>query len=338
MDVILVAGVSLLALAIMVAVQMIRAQAVTKSALTPATSTSASSEHFARQEAAGRVSLGPAEFLAAAPALLQARTYFVRFNASDMHARGCTSPADCLRAYTNAVRVITADERLRLAAWASEAERLVNRSEHASGFAALFRGLRWRFCKLDGSAEGGFPHTHGDVIFLPQAFLGTGNDARKKAETLVHELVHVAQRKRPDLCRELYTRFWNLRAVARVAGPVQGVGGGDTRSNPDLDGSLYVSRAAWGARSVGCVQVFKTARPASLAESRPLAVHVLHGGGSTAMHTAPDAEMQCAYEHPNEAMAYILAAIAAGSPPSRVDSPSFPVQPVREWLQWLSHA
>ena len=70
-------------------------------------------------------------------------------------------------------------------------------------FKAL-RKLPWKLVKWDGRLEWGMPFTLDDMIFIPSTHLRHGR--LDLAKTLVHEKIHVDQRRRPGEYRELYER------------------------------------------------------------------------------------------------------------------------------------
>ncbi len=67
----------------------------------------------------------------------------------------------------------------------------------------------WSFAKIDSDVENGYPHTHKDTIFLSK---NTINDTPKRLlYVLVHEQMHVMQRKKPELFDKLYTKYYPFK-------------------------------------------------------------------------------------------------------------------------------
>ena len=63
----------------------------------------------------------------------------------------------------------------------------------------------WSFAKINSEVENGFPHTHKDTIFLSA---DTIKDSDKRLlYVLVHEQMHVIQRKNMRLFDKLYTKY-----------------------------------------------------------------------------------------------------------------------------------
>lgn len=242
--------------------------------------------------------------------LVQGADYFQRLNATDMRVRGCRSPADCLQKYVEGVQRFGAAEKGRLRRLARAADERIGSGARLPELARL----RWRLCKVDRRIEGGYPHTHGDVIFLTSLTLEQADE--EVVRTLVHEKCHVFQRVYPASVQDLYARFWGMeRAVARSACE-------DCRSNPDLDGFWYRGPASVGGGPV-CMQVYR-AGASSLAHSDARLVPV---GGARAQKFQAQKQFQaqggtagaCPYEHPNEAMAYLLAELAVPTSGAPVD-------------------
>jgi len=95
----------------------------------------------------------------------------------------------------------------------------------------------WKFAKLDNSLEFGFPHTHKDIIFLPERFLDLQlNDYF--IQTLVHEMVHIWQRKAPLRFQNLYSLNWKFSKVHSICGTKKYLR--SMRTNPDIDHIFYV--------------------------------------------------------------------------------------------------
>lgn len=97
--------------------------------------------------------------------------------------------------------------------------------------------LTWKLAKVSDEVDFGFPHTHEDTIFLPENFLEMPlNDLF--IQTLVHEMVHVWQRKMPLEFENLYTNYWDFIKTNRVCGSSDYLE--YSRTNPDLSHMLYI--------------------------------------------------------------------------------------------------
>jgi len=85
----------------------------------------------------------------------------------------------------------------------------------------------WRFIKVADNIEGGLPHTRGDNIILSQSRVEwllrmKANEPEAKAlfnagTILVHELVHVHQRRKPKRYADLYRKDWGFVKAVDIA-------------------------------------------------------------------------------------------------------------------------
>lgn len=84
----------------------------------------------------------------------------------------------------------------------------------------------WRFLKLAPTIEGGLPHTRGDCIVFSGTLLAPLLALKATAEhqtllhlgkLLLHEQLHVVQRRHPALFVDLYTRVWGFHRAPPIA-------------------------------------------------------------------------------------------------------------------------
>ena len=137
------------------------------------------------------------------------RAYFAGFSGADCYARGCSSPAACLRAYLSAViERPTSAVMSALAGDAAEADRLCELHVPRLARAGPWRVAVFRAGRM---AENGWPHTHGGVVCLPEGEGHFGRPRMERVETLVHERVHVYQRRFPAEAAELVSGAWGMR-------------------------------------------------------------------------------------------------------------------------------
>tara|TARA_B100001057_G_C22776452_1_gene921787 strand:+ start:347 stop:1327 length:981 start_codon:yes stop_codon:yes gene_type:complete len=86
--------------------------------------------------------------------------------------------------------------------------------------------LNLRFAKYRNFIENGFPHTHKDVIFISESFineiLGFYNNnnlvgaIEGPGATMIHEAVHISQRKYPNEYLDLYENYWKFAKVDEI--------------------------------------------------------------------------------------------------------------------------
>lgn len=145
----------------------------------------------------------------------------------------------------------------------------------------------------------GLPHTRApNTIWLPYDWSISPN----YKETLIHELIHIHQRKNPDFWKDLYGRKWDMLPFnGRLPEAVEI----RRRFNPDtIQAPLYIWRDEWIP-----VAVFLRPDAPHLREIRLLFVHKTGG-----WQAVPPAEWTSFFgtaeastcEHPHEMAAYML--------------------------------
>lgn len=82
------------------------------------------------------------------------------------------------------------------------------------------------FAKYDSGVENNFPHTHKNTIFFSDKFLNTcifyfnknleEDMIEQFGVVIIHECVHLWQRKNPDLFDKLYVYYWNFVKVKKI--------------------------------------------------------------------------------------------------------------------------
>ena len=286
---------------------------------------------------------GPAVVLCGRDALRRLPSlhrYFQGFNAADRRARGLPagcSTEDCAHSYLEGA-VDPDDPRAGYALLALTAEvALAEATIARAGMAPWLGAARlaapngtpggagvWRVALLEAGVEGGFPHTHGDVVCLPLAMYASATPPTPwtpqgvRVQTLVHERVHVWQRGFPaEVARVMAGPRWGLTPLGPARDMLPAWLVARLRSNPDLDGQLYADNPR--LRGGVAVQLYDTPTPASLGDSR---LHVLRrvptNGGEpgaaswqvTEYRPRPGPSGAELHEHPYEDMAYAIAAVA----------------------------
>jgi hypothetical protein len=201
--------------------------------------------------------------------------FFEDMTPLDLQARNTTSRDAYKHTYMTSIVPFNKTER-RL---------LNNQVTHMDKMCAMFPRLlsiSWKFAKLKPGIEDDFPHTLGDTIFIHDKLLSSG-DARIRS-TLIHEKIHVYQRQygvqtHMLVCNVLgFTPFDVKTRFPKI------------RNNPDTNGVVYTFGTSLANP---CYQAYND-KPKSLSDS------MVYGS--------------CEYEHPYEAMAYILSDVLTSQP------------------------
>lgn len=149
-------------------------------------------------------------------------------------------------------------------------------------------GVPWKVAIFEDLAENGWPHTHADIICIPDL-----SKIQNLPQTMVHERIHVLQRLHPKFFRDIAIEEWGMRPISlRDFEPRDALD--FRRSNPDLDEFLYVG-------SSGTIAI-------SLFDSEEAA----RGGlsAATTRFFRRGVEVRDAHEkdeHPYETQAYMIA-------------------------------
>ena len=87
----------------------------------------------------------------------------------------------------------------------------------------LLRGLNWRFIKMMDNMDFSFPYTLSDIIVLPQIFVSTMCEqlSKENTKTLIHEQIHICQRKFPDIFRSYYEDNMGFKSTPDLIIPPQ---------------------------------------------------------------------------------------------------------------------
>ena len=132
---------------------------------------------------------------------------------------------------------------------------------------------KWSFAKMSTSVEDGFPHTHKDTIFLSEYTINEKPD--RLLFVLVHEQMHVMQRKKPELFDKLYTKYYpfkkgKLGLSDKVVKKMRS--NPDTRFTPESD-YMYIDG---DDRLYYLCAVYSQEIPTSLGDVKYIAVNLDH--------------------------------------------------------------
>lgn len=212
--------------------------------------------------------------------IIDESVYFENMNEQDLHARNSQSSQEYLSKYLNSYKAFTENDQKTIHTLVTKADRVLWRE-----FPKLAK-IPWRFAKVDVFIEDGYPHTLGDVIILSDKYLQS-----PQLSTLIHEKVHILQRKDP-VWTDIIIKKWGFREY-NIPSSVP------KRNNPDISLKHY------GKSNGPIVQVYTSERPTSLSQSVPrLITKNKISNVSQDEIGIPDYIRQ--YEHPYEIMACMV--------------------------------
>lgn len=146
-------------------------------------------------------------------------SYFKQLTKKDKSARNLPINSDVkeiINIYKQSIRPLTENDKKIIQ------EKLLNLKKYN-----FFNDIPWKIVKFEG-VENNYPHTHGDIIFLPKYFFENGVNIDN---TLIHEKIHVLQRHFPWKFNKLYS-LWGFNPQEKQDYHYL------TRSNPD-DNNTY---------------------------------------------------------------------------------------------------
>jgi hypothetical protein len=215
-------------------------------------------------------------------------SFFSSLNKADLKARNSKTVDSYKLQYIDNITEFTTQEKNTIADWISKANKLTRHFHNLSH-------ISWKIAKLCCNTENSFPHTIGDTIFLPETFTDTTlSNVSNKVETLIHEKIHIYQRKFPLFSNILIQMYWKYNIYTLKHYLHNSQSETRARSNPDLNNILYtrLNSSSKDKRLHGntlCFQQYTVKSPKSLAQSKL---------SETCTET---------FEHPYEQMAYIIA-------------------------------
>lgn len=206
--------------------------------------------------------------------------YVATLSPADLYARRVSTPEQYLQRIVPAAMPFPSDAQERVQKACAQADaylRTVKETKMAE--------IPWLVALTHGREyEEGLPHTRQNTIFLSTETLKEDQD--RLTQTMIHEKVHLYQRRYPEevagrILRDGFTR-WRERASMPLA-----------RANPDLDAWVYLDRAS----KEPMVAIYTSSKPAGITD---------------VVITDPS------NEHPYEKMAYDIARgyLAQKDPPS----------------------
>lgn len=155
--------------------------------------------------------------------------YLNTMNQININARNMLNRDEIYEKYNNSILSITINEQINIDEFVRNL--LKNLDKQSNDLAKFIR--HWLpksyIAKQKSWLENGMPHTHTNIIFMPQSWFNRPNQ-----ETYMHELIHVHQRYKPDEYADLYYK-WGFKhypsRIETIKGLEQKVV--MTRHNPD---------------------------------------------------------------------------------------------------------
>lgn len=178
--------------------------------------------------------------------------YFESFNSYDVLFRKCKDSKSCRQMYEQSLRYPTSEERAKLSGVITKARDAVSDCSRLSGLPIK---LLIFFNKKQG--EFMYLHTHGDFIIIPENKVPTLSHI-----TLVHELIHIYQRKYPLETHEILINNMGFKLAGYKSFSEDA---SKMRSNPDINKILYLDKHD---RPVQPIYSFDPNKPSSIIDSR----------------------------------------------------------------------
>tara|TARA_Y100001978_G_scaffold189834_1_gene192445 strand:- start:71 stop:1033 length:963 start_codon:yes stop_codon:yes gene_type:complete len=163
--------------------------------------------------------------------------YFNSFNKKDTKLRGCTSIKTCYDNYCENVLEFNEEDKKNLIYLINKVKPVLLKY-----FPKMEINSDWKFIKFHTNLESGLPHTIEDCIVLSTYFTRNLNKSIRNnenfenimeyfGETLIHERIHVYQKKYPDYFNNLYNNYWNFNYLHNIKLSDRIIQ--NLRSNPD---------------------------------------------------------------------------------------------------------
>lgn len=172
--------------------------------------------------------------------------YVASLTPSDLIARKAASPKHYLERIMDACCEFSRDQKESLGAACVQVDQVLAHhpglKESCESYGVLTNVLRdipWKLALTrNKNNEDGYPHTRKDIIFLSTNFFY--NDFKDQCRTLLHEKIHLYQRKFPKSCQAALLQN-GYRVILMHADPKDHKVDLNLRSNPDLDSYVYVA-------------------------------------------------------------------------------------------------
>lgn len=160
------------------------------------------------------------------------KEYYDTFYSNDFKVRGIKNIKDYMKKIQYSVVDFTEEEKDKIleAVRIADSKILSMKTDYFNGVKA--NNIGWKFGLTRGNMyEEGLPHTIKDTIILNKNTIM--NDKYNLATTLVHEMVHIYQKKYPDDVKK-YLEEKKFKLIKKREER------DNTRANPDIDNNIYM--------------------------------------------------------------------------------------------------
>jgi hypothetical protein len=188
------------------------------------------------------------------------------------------------------IEQLVAHYRNRITGFTETEKRLINKMD--TQLKALLNSKWKHAAKITFSyvktrdLENNLPHTHGNIIFVPQAILSF--EYNRLFKIIVHEFIHIFQRMQPILTMKLIKDFGYTPQYKRDK-----LSDYNIRLNPDTNDILYSNDDGFIE-----IMVYSSLTPSSLLDT----YSILYHSDGRVLKTRADSKT----EHPYEHIAYVL--------------------------------
>lgn len=211
--------------------------------------------------------------------------YFNKMSRLDLIARKSGSSEDYKKKYYNSLITFNNAEKSKLESCIKNIDQKIRKYKN-------LYAIEWKFAKVSNDIELGYPHTIEDIIVLSPKFLETPED--QMMITLLHEKIHIYQRKYPLETEELILNVLEYK-IKSVNSDILEL----ARNNPDINNLNY------GKDDYVILQIYNSFSPKDISDSRLVKVT-----NKNVQDYTPETEkmqnMHVQYEHPYEIMACYL--------------------------------
>lgn len=161
-------------------------------------------------------------------------SYYQSFSMYDLEARSAKSIEDYLSKVEKSISEFSDSQKRRLEKLSQDADQRIQKIQKSWLNGNILKNMKWKFgLTTGGNYEGGLPHTRHDYIMLSDSLLQ--NDDKYITGTLIHEKVHLYQRRYPESV-EKYKDENGMRKWKRKSANDR------VRANPDVDEYLYKTK------------------------------------------------------------------------------------------------